>query len=158
MIRMLIAAAAASLLAAGAASAQVTAADRTAAFKAAGLSPKGGKWLGGDGNCEAAIDPKDVLDLNGDGKPEIVITENGVFCYGNTGQGFYLMEKTPAGAWRVLHSSPGIPEFQKTKGAGGWPDIEIGGPGFCFPVERFNGKAYVFNRNNEYQKGACARR
>lgn len=140
------------------AAAGVTAADRTAAMRAAGFVSKRGKWLGGDGECEAAIEPKDVRDLNGDGRQEIVITETGTFCYGNTGQGFYIMERTPAGPWRTFFASQGIPEFQATKGSGGWPDIELGGPGFCFPVVRYNGKDYVKNRNKEYQPGACARR
>ena len=136
----------------------VSAVDRTAAMRAAGFVSQGGKWLGGDGNCEAAIEPKDIRDLNGDGRQEIIITESGSFCYGNTGQGFYIMDRTPAGGWKTFYASPGIPEFQTTKGVGGWPDIEVGGPGFCFPVIRYNGKDYVQNRNKEYQPGACARR
>ena len=98
-----------------------------------------------------------VADLNGDGKPEIMVTESGTFCYGNTGQGFYVMEQT-GGGWRTLFQSQGVPEFLPTKGAGGWPDIVLGGPGFCFPVVRFNGKAYANHRQKEEQPGACALR
>lgn len=136
----------------------VTAADRTAAMRAAGFVSRGGKWLNGDGECEAAVEPSDIRDLNGDGRQEIVVTETGTFCYGNTGQGFYIMERTAADGWRTLFQSPGIPEFLPTKGAGGWPDIVIGGPGFCFPVVRYNGKTYVHHRQKEEQPGACARR
>lgn len=141
-----------------ASAAGVTPADRTAAMLAAGFVSQGGKWMGGDGNCEAAVEPSDIKDLNGDGRLELVITETGTFCYGNTGQGFYIMQKTPAGAWKTLYQSPGIPEFLSTKGAGGWPDIEVGGPGFCFPVVRFNGSTYANHRQVEHQPGACARR
>ena len=28
-----------------------------------------------------------------------------------------------------------------------FPDIEIGGPGFCFPIWRWNGEKYEFKRN-----------
>jgi len=42
----------------------------------------------------------------------------------------------------------------KTRGAGGWPDILVGGPGFCFPVERWNGKAYELHRF-EYEGKRC---
>ena len=139
------------------ASTGVTAADRTAAMRAAGFVSKGGRWLGGEGNCEAAIEPADIRDLNGDGRQEIIITETGTFCYGNTGQGFYVMEQT-GGGWRTLFQSQGVPEFLPTKGAGGWPDIVLGGPGFCFPVVRFNGKAYANHRQKEEQPGACALR
>lgn len=136
----------------------VTAADQSAALRAAGFVSRGGKWTSGEGECEAFIEPEGVRDLNGDGRPEVTITESGSFCYGNTGQGFYVMEKTPAGAWRTVYQSQGIPEILATKGAGGWADIEVGGPGFCFPVVRYDGKTYVTNRQKEYQPGACARR
>ena len=36
----------------------------------------------------------------------------------------------------------GIPMFLDQHGAEGYPDIEVGGPGTCFPVERWNGKSY----------------
>lgn len=133
----------------------LTAADRVAAMRVAGMVLKGGTWLGGDGECEASIGPEGVRDLNGDGRPELMITEVGSYCYGNTGEGFYLTEKTPAGVWRVVYSSRGIPTVLAAKGAGGWPDIEVGGPGFCFPIVRYNGKTYVFSRNREEQPGAC---
>lgn len=129
-------------------------ADTAAALRAAGFVSKGGEWLNREGECEAAVEPGGVRDLNGDGRPEVVITETGTFCYGNTGQGFYLMQQGPDGAWKTLYQSPGVPEFLAAKGSGGWPDIEIGGPGFCFPVVRFNGSTYV----NHRQTGACARR
>ena len=35
-----------------------------------------------------------------------------------------------------------------------WPDISVGGPGFCFPVERWNGKEYKLNRF-EYEGKRC---
>lgn len=136
----------------------VTAADKAAAMRAAGFISRGGKWTNGEGECEAFIEPEGVRDLNGDGRKELIITETGSYCYGNTGQGFYLMEKAPAGAWRTVYQTQGIPEILATKGAGGWPDIEVGGPGFCFPIIRYNGKTYAFNRKKEYQPGACARR
>ena len=44
--------------------------------------------------------------------------------------------------------------FSKTKGKDGWPDIENGGPGFCFAVNRWNGQKYDVNRY-EYQGKAC---
>ena len=139
------------------ASSGVTVADRTAAMRAAGFVSQGGRWLGGEGACEAVIEPSDIRDLNGDGRSEMVITESGSFCYGHTGQGFYIMERAASG-WRTLFQSQGIPEFLPTKGAGGWPDIVLGGPGFCFPVVRYNGKTYAVHRQKEEQPGACARR
>lgn len=136
----------------------VTAADRTAALRLTGFRPRGGKWVDESGDCEVSIDAEGVRDLNGDGKPEIVVTGSGGYCYGNTGQGYFLTQKTPAGTWRLVDQRHGIPTFLTTRGVGGWVDIEVGGPGFCFPIVRNNGQNYVRHRMKAYQPGACAGR
>ena len=64
------------------------------------------------------------------------------------------MSKQSSGSWKLMTDGPGIPEFLKIKGSGGWPDILVGGPGFCFPAERFNGKDYKTHRR-EYEGKAC---
>ncbi len=137
-------------------------ADFDQAFQAAGMVKKNGHWTGcaDDENGSAQIDNGNYRDINQDGTNDLVITDSGTFCYGNTGQGFVIMTQGPDKRWQRLYSSPGIPTFVKTavKTPGGWPDLEVGGPGFCFPINRWNGKDYVFNRNHEYEKGACKRR
>jgi len=55
--------------------------------------------------------------------------------------------KTPLVIW--------IAEFLKTRGVNNMPDMSIGGPGFCFLVVRWNGKAYVKNRF-EYEGKRCS--
>ncbi len=137
------------------AGAKLNAADRIAVFKAAGAVQRGGKWIicKDDPQAEgASID--DVRDLNGDGRPEAVVSEGGTYCYGMTGQGFTLLSRQANGGWKVITGDIGIPEFMKTRGVGGWPDISVGGPGFCFPVQRWNGKAYVVQRH-EYEGKPC---
>ncbi|RJF91474.1 hypothetical protein D3876_08985 [Sphingomonas cavernae] len=93
-------------------------------------------------------------DLNGDGRPEAVVTGSGTFCYGMAGTGFQLVSKQANGSWKLVAGEIGIPDFLKTKGAGGWPDLMIGGPGFCFPVQRWNGREYVLHRF-EYEGKPC---
>ena len=92
--------------------------------------------------------------MNGDGRPEAVVTEGGTYCYGNTGAGFRLLTKLASGKWKLLHQSQGIAEFLATRGVDRMPDMSVGGPGFCFPVLRWNGKAYVQNRY-QYEGKAC---
>ena len=135
---------------------KLTAADEAAAFKAAGFKKRGSAWRDCDdpGNPNASASIESAGDLNGDGLPDAVITEGGSFCYGNTGQAFWLVSKQSNGNWKLLTNSVGIPEFLKSKGANGWPDVSIGGPGFCFPVRRWNGMAYVLHRN-EYEGKPC---
>lgn len=131
------------------------AAERAAIFKAGGAVLRGGKWLG----CVEGPSPEPATidlykDLNGDGRPEAVVTSYGTYCYGMTGQGYALLSKQPNGGWRLMDGGQGIPEFLKTKGVGGWPDISVGGPGFCFPVVRWNGKEYAINRH-QYEGKPC---
>lgn len=130
--------------------AAVPAAEQAAIFKSAGFAQHGRQWR--SGNCEPpelSYEPGSITtfqDLNGDGRPEAVITEGGGLCYGNTGQNFWLLSKQSEGGWKVLIDSLGVPEFLPAKGANGYPDLIVGGPGFCFPVLRWNGRAYMQNR------------
>lgn len=130
-------------------------AERAALFKASGAALKGGKWYG----CAEDPNPTPATidlfrDLNGDGRPEAIVSSYGSFCYGMTGQGYALLSKQVNGSWRLIDGGQGIPEFLKTKGAGGWPDISVGGPGFCFPVLRWNGKGYALHRH-QYEGKPC---
>jgi hypothetical protein len=50
--------------------------------------------------------------------------------------------------------SEGIANVLPTTGADGWPDIEVAGQGFCFPVQRWNGSEYDLARF-EYEGAAC---
>ena len=145
------------LLAAPAGAAGLSSADEAAAFTAAGFKRAGGHWAacGEPGTASytpGAIDR--VADLNGDGRTEAVITEGSSYCFGMTGTGYSLVSKQADGRWKLIAGGAGIPSFLSTRGAGGWPDIQIGGPGFCFPVERWNGKAYALNRH-EYEGKPC---
>ena len=144
---------------AAASGAELSVTDRVAVFKAAGAVQRKGKWIICEPPADAGMPATEALietvrDLNGDGRPEAVVTDGGSYCYGFTGMAFQLLSKQPDGGWLVITSNTGIPEFLKSKGIGGWPDISIGGPGFCFPVQRWNGKAYTLNRH-EYEGKRC---
>lgn len=143
---------------ASAAPTKLDAADEAAAFKAAGFTRRGNAWRSRcDDPGTASYSPGSVdtvADLNGDALPEVILTEGGTYCYGNTGQAFWLVSKRPSGGWKLMANSTGIPEFLKTKGADGWPDMSIGGPGFCFPVQRWNGREYRLQRW-EYEGKSC---
>jgi hypothetical protein len=83
-----------------------------------------------------------VEDLNGDGRPDALITEGSTYCYGQAGTGFYLVSQQPDGHWKLMLKESGVAEFLASKGSNGWPDVEVGGPGLCFPVLRYDGKSY----------------
>lgn len=132
-------------------------ADRAAAFKAAGFAQRGGEWRGCDDPGSASYQPGSIetaRDLNGDGRPDAMIVESSTVCHGNTGAGYHLVSKQADGSWRLITSGSGMVTVLPTRGAGGWPDLEIGGPGFCFPVERWNGREYALLRR-QYQGKPC---
>jgi len=136
----------------------LTDAEQAAVFEAAGMSFDK-VWRACDtGDTGAATEPariQELRDLNGDGRPEALVMEGGLFCYGHAGVGFFLVSKQGDGSWRLVIRGIGIPEFLGTPGSGGWPDISIGGPGFCFPIVRWNGNEYALHRF-EYQGEPCS--
>ena len=130
--------------------------DQAAAYSAAGYRRKGSHWHLCD-DPSASYSPgqlEPVSDLNGDGQPELVINEGSTACHGRTGNGYSLVSRQADGRWKLIASGTGMVSFLKTKGPGGWPDMQIGGPGFCFPVERWNGNAYRLHRW-EYDGKRC---
>ena len=90
--------------------------------------------------------PPDAYSTQKRAYSKAVVTEGGSFCYGSTETGFFLLTKQTTGRWTKIFQSQGIAEFLPTRGVGRMPDISIGGPGFCFPVIRWNGKTYAQNR------------
>jgi hypothetical protein len=135
------------------------AADR-AIYRAAGFAWSKGAWRSdcGDPGTETYSGGmiERIGDLNGDGLPEVLVIEGGTYCFGMAGTGFWLMSGQPGGKWKLMLQATGIAEVLKARGVAKWPDISIGGPGFCFPVRRWNGKAYVLHRF-EYVGKRCRR-
>jgi hypothetical protein len=130
-------------------------ADEAAAFKAAGFKLKGKQWRACD-DQSASYTPGaiEVRDLNGDGRLDALVTEGSGDCYGNTGVAYSLVSQQANGSWKLMSQGVGMATFLPTKGAGGWPDIEVGGPGFCFPVLRWNGSEYV-EHGHQYEGKPC---
>ena len=132
-----------------------TATERTAIFKAAGFRRVGPHWKTDcDYSGKASYGPgaiKAFGDLNGDGRPEAIVTEGSTYCYGMTGMGFTVLTKSPRGPWTKLYQSPGMPHILKTR-ANGWPEIEVGVPGMCIPILRWTGKAYAIHRRHNAGK------
>lgn len=135
--------------------AAVPSAEQAPLYRAAGATRRGAKWV----LCTEEAQPEGVTvdhygDLNGDGRPEALLSEGGSVCYGATGVGYALLSKQANGSWRLLSNGPGMITLLKTRGTAGYPDLSIGGPGFCFPVHRWNGSAYTLQRH-EYETKPC---
>jgi len=94
-------------------------------------------------------------DLNKDGKEEIFVSFGNSYTSGNTGISITLFIKNPAGVYEMNLGFPGmVPDVMTTVNKG-YPDLVVGGPGFEFPVFRWNGKIYDNYKkikDNDYSK------
>lgn len=130
-------------------------AEQAKIFAAANATRRGKGWtLCADDPRSQGASIEVYRDVNGDSRLEAVVVDGSTFCYGFAGAGYALLTRDAAGKWTMIDGGQGMVDFLKTKGVGGWPDIQIGGPGFCFPVMRWNGKAYNLHRY-EYEGKRC---
>ncbi|MPS69534.1 MAG: hypothetical protein E2586_13675 [Novosphingobium sp.] len=122
-------------------------------MRAAGYTKSGNAWRGCGGSTSVTREAVELRDLNGDGRPEALVVADGTECFGAAGTGFQLLRPVPGG-WKIMTDQTGVATFLTTRGADGYPDLEIGGPGFCFPVTRWIGTEYRVVRF-AYEGKAC---
>lgn len=101
----------------------------------------------GDINVETA-------DLNGDSKTEVFVSLGSTCMFGYAGIGVFLFTQAAPQRWQSHNLGSGIVVVQTDQHMG-YADVMVGGPGFCHPVLRWNGKTYVFDRNFAEQPGGC---
>lgn len=98
-----------------------------------------------DEACQTVDYDATVVDLNGDGQPEVFTQVHGTCVGGMAGVHMNLYIKDKRGQWQAQFGFPGIALVKKTRNKG-FPDIEIGGPGTCFPLWRWNGRKYILQK------------
>lgn len=109
-----------------------------------GLKSAKGKYF--EPSCNESVDyDAEVIDLNGDGQPEVFTQVHGTCLGGMAGVSMNLYIKNKQGQWKPQFGFPGMYSVLKTKHKG-FPEIEIGGPGNCFPVWRWNGREYDIHK------------
>lgn len=83
------------------------------------------------------------LDLNSDGTEEVCVVFGNSYTSGMAGSSVLLLIAGKAGKYQLNLGFPGVvPDAFPTKNLG-YPDLMIGGPGFTFPVYRWNGIEYT---------------
>jgi len=106
---------------------------------------KAGKGTLNDAECGQQIEYEaEAVDLNGDGQLEVFTRKFGS-CFGMAGVQMDLYIRSTDGSWKSQFGFPGDAKLLKTKSQG-FPDIEIVGPGRCFPMWRYDGKAYQISK------------
>lgn len=101
-------------------------------------------------DADAAEYPFDAnvypTDMNGDGIEEIFIVFGNSYTSGMNGSSVILFIKNAKGEYKMnLGFASSTPGILPTKILG-YPELVMGGPGFTFPVWKWNGKEYVFSR------------
>ena len=94
-------------------------------------------------------------DMNKDGKEEIFITYGNSYTSGNAGSSVVLFIKNSSAVYEMNLGFPGMTPDVLTTISKGYPDLLVGGPGFEFPVLRWNGKLYdnyKSVKDSEYEK------
>jgi hypothetical protein len=105
------------------------------------------------------VDPAvEITDLNDDGVREVFVHWGNACTSGMTGRSLSLLVKNEAGEYREQFGFPAFGYTRVTTGEHGFPDLELGGPGFCAPVWSWNGGAYEFKCNLSHAENACADR
>lgn len=82
-----------------------------------------------------------VTDMNLDGKEEIFVLYGNSYTSGMTGMSAVLFIKDGMGNYNANLGFQAMVSILPTTNLG-YPDLLIGGPGFEFPVWRWNGKQY----------------
>jgi hypothetical protein len=124
---------------------RLTAAEKNTLFRQLGLqvaADKKGFRMDGF-NVGARAYP---VDLNKDGMEEVFVVMDGLL-FGNTGQGVALFIKNSTGVYVQQEEVAGGIAVILDRQSGGYPELVIAGPGFEFPLYRWNGKTYTYVRN-----------
>src|SRR5262245_13345829 len=134
----------------------LTEAEKMEMFKATGLIvSKDGKGFVDEVCGQTAGADVEIRDMNADKVPEVLIIYGNDCLAGNTGSNVLLFIKDASGKYKANLGFPGASADPLPQKSMGYPDLQIGGPGFCFPVWRWNGKEYAGHHNQPQEPGGC---
>ena len=138
---------------------KLTPSEQQQIFAALGLQvAPDGKSLIDEACGQPAGAEVEFRDMNGDGKDEVFVIYGNSCLSGMAGSSVALFIKDAGGKYRVNLGFPGASADPKPEKSKGYPELLIGGPGFCFPVWRWNGSEYGLLRNEPQAPGGCDQR
>jgi len=117
--------------------------------------------LSGDGlhfvdeNCGEIPTRTEVVDLNGDGIQEVFVYWGNACTSGSTGSSLSMFAKDSSGHYRDQFGFAAFDYTALPTGDSGYPDLQFGGPGFCFAVWSWTGSHYEFKCNSPQEEGGC---
>ena len=106
-------------------------------------------------DCGTIYTQVDEEDLNGDGTPEVFVLGGNTCTSGGAGSNLTLFGRNAEGGWGLNLGVPAGGWTALETGNLGYPDLSIGGPGFCEAVYRWDGTMYQHHGNRETEPGGC---
>ena len=94
-------------------------------------------------------------DMNSDGRQEVLVIFGNDCTSGMAASSALLLIRDAGGTLQPNLGFPAASADPLPESNQGYPDLLIGGPGFCFPVWRWNGKEYIGLRNDPQMPGGC---
>lgn len=130
--------------------------DLAAIHLAAGLQARdGGHYREG---CPTPLKPQtEVLDLDRDGRPEVLLYLAPSRCFPESlGGNVALFIKDAQGRWvERLGYVPGVEVIVQPTANAGLPDLGVANPGGCMPIYRWDGTRYGYLSQKALQPGGC---
>ncbi len=106
-------------------------------------------------DCGTIYTEVEDLDLNEDGIAEVLVTGGNTCTSGMAGSSVNLFIKDADGRYVHHLGLPGVLSRKLETSNLGFPDLAIGGPGFCEAVWRWDGSTYQHDRNEPTEPGGC---
>ena len=131
-------------------------ADMAAITVAMGFTAVDGKLTyPGCGDMQPSVE---LVDLNDDGSYEVFISYGNACYSGMTGRHLILFVKDESGRYRSHLGFPAYSYHPIARGPREYPDLELTGPGFCFPLWSWGPSGYAFACNRPQAPDGCAGR
>jgi hypothetical protein len=108
-----------------------------------------------DEACGEIPTQTEIIDLNGDGTAEVFVHWGNSCTSGHAGRSLSLFARDSSGVWNDQLGFPAFDYSALTASNAGYPDLEFGGPGFCFAVWSWTGGHYEFKCNSPQEEGGC---
>lgn len=125
-------------------------------FKQLGFRLSKNKKFIVDDTCGEDVSPEvEIVDLNGDGMEEVFVSWGNTCTSGRAGQSITLFVKDRTGQFVKNLDMPGTYEKLSSR-HNGFPDLMIGGPGFCHGIWQWKGAKYDYKCSREENPGDCA--
>lgn len=135
---------------------KLTQAEKETIFNELGFQVSAGGLTLEDPECGPVYMNTQIVDLDDKGSQDVVVLGGNLCTSGGTGASVWLFVKDKTGHYRKNLGFPAASANVMKDTRNGYHDLSFGGPGKCYPVWKWNGKAYQFNKSINDAGQACS--